>query len=339
MLAVFFNRCGQRLDRWVFVFMMSLLVAGQVLHAREIKLGMVGLDTSHVIAFTKILNDPTAKDHIPGARVVAAWKGWSPDIESSRTVVDGYTEKLTKEFGVVLYDTIEELARNVDGVLIESVDGRPHLEQARKVILLGKPLYIEKPLAASLRDGLEIFRLARDHRVPVFSSSALRFAQETQAVRGGSIGAVHSAETGSPAHLEPTHTELFWYGIHGVESLFTVMGPGLESVTRKESTVGGIVVEGRWKNGRVGVFKERKGYGGKAVGEKGEAPIGKFDGYAPLVAAIVTFFQTKIPPVPQAETIEILAFMEADALSKARGGAAVTVSEVMEKALASTGKR
>lgn len=304
------------------------LLLGSGVRSADIRLGLVGLDTSHAVAFTKILHDTTAKDFIPGAKVVGAWKSGSRDIESSWSKVDGYTETLRTTYGVKIYDSIEELAKHVDAVLIESVDGRPHLAQARAVILAGKPLFVDKPMAASLKEALEIFALARTHGVPVFSSSSLRFARETLAVRGGSIGRVQRAETSSPAHLEPHHIDLFWYGIHGVESLFTVMGPGIESVTRRKTATGGIEVEGRWADGRTGVFRESKTYGGKAVGEKGEAPVGKYDGYAPLVREIVKFLQTKESPVPERETIEILAFMEADALSKARGGAPVKISEV-----------
>ena len=300
--------------------------------AADIRLGMVGLDTSHAVAFTKILHDSAAKDFIPGAKVVGAFKAASRDIESSWSKADGYTDKLRTDYGVTIYDSIEELAKNVDAVLIESVDGRPHLAQARAVILARKPLFVDKPLAASLKDALEILALAHKHGVPIFSASSLRFARETLAVREGSVGRVLRAETSSPAHLEPTHTDLFWYGIHGVESLFTVMGPGIESVTRRNSAAGAIEVEGRWADGRTGVFRESKTYGGKATGEKGEAAIGKYDGYAPLVKEIVKFLQTKTSPVPERETIEILAFMEADALSKARGGAPVKISEVLAAA-------
>ncbi|MEN9634860.1 MAG: hypothetical protein RL077_3264 [Verrucomicrobiota bacterium] len=315
----------------VFRFLATLLMAGAA-QAGDIRLGMVGLDTSHAVAFTKILHDPAAKDFIAGAKVVGAWKAASPDIKSSWSTVEGYTEKLRTEFGVKMYDSIEELVKNVDAVLIESVDGRPHLAQARAVILAGKPLFVDKPLAASLKDALAIFALAREHHVPIFSASSLRFAPETVAVRAGSIGRVLRAETSSPAHLEATHPDLFWYGIHGVEALFTVMGPGVESVTRRSSAAGAIEVEGRWADGRVGVFREGKTYAGKAVGEKGEASVGKYDGYAPLVKAIVAFLQTKVAPVAERETVEILAFMEADVLSKARGGAAVKISEVLARA-------
>lgn len=308
------------------------------LPAADLRLGMIGLDTGHVIEFTKILHDPKAKGHVPGARVVAAFRAASPDIESSWTKAGGYTDKLKNEFGVKICDSIDELIKSVDCVLIESVDARPHLAQATAAIRAGKPVYIEKPIGASLKEGLEIFALARRHRVPVFSSSALRFGVDTLAVRDGKIGRVRQAETNSPAPVEPHHIDLFWYGIHGVESLFTVMGTGIESVSRQPDASGMIVSLGTWSGGRTGTFREvprgtlAKTYGGRAIGEKGESEVGKFDGYAPLVAAIVKFFQTGISPVPPRETLEILAFMEADALSKERGGQPVSIKEILTQA-------
>ena len=253
---------------------------------------MIGLDTSHVVAFTSLLNDPNDKNHVPGGKIVAAFKGGSPDIPSSRDRVEGYTRTLQEKYGVKIVDSIEQLCQEVDAVLLESVDGRPHLEQARPVIKAGKPLFLDKPMAGSLRDALEIFRLAREHKAPVFSASSLRYGKNTQAVRNGSIGKVLSAETSSPASLEPHHPDLFWYGIHGVESLFTVMGTGCETVQRKTTADGKIEVIGTWRGGRTGVFRESKDYGGLAKGEKGEAPVGAYDGYAPLLVEVMKFLQT-----------------------------------------------
>jgi predicted dehydrogenase len=188
-------------------------------------------------------------------------------------------------------------------------------------------------MAGSLRDVLEIFELARKAKVPVFSASSLRFGTNTLAVRGGSIGKVTRAETWSPCHLEKTHPDLFWYGVHGVESLFTVMGRGCESVRRGKTAEGRIEVMGTWKGKRIGVFREDpKGYGGRAVGEKGECPVGSYDGYAPLVREVVEFFQTGISPIPEQETIEIFAFMEAADESVRRGGAEVRIREVLKRA-------
>ena len=311
---------------------MTTLISSATADEKTIRIGMIGLDTSHVVAFTEIINNPEAKGHVPGAKVVAAFKGGSPDIESSASQVDGYTKTLSEKYGVKIYPTIEEVCANVDAVMIESVDGRPHLAQARKIIAAKKILYIDKPVGGTLKDAIEIYRLAKEAGVPVFSSSSLRFAKSTQAVRNGSIGKVTYAQTTSPAPLEPHHPDLYWYGVHGCESLFTVMGTGCESVKRGTTTDGMIEVTGTWKGGRTGIFREGKGYSGTAKGDKGESEVGKFDGYQPLVAEVVKFFLSKSPPVSAEETIELFAFMEAADESKRRGGKEITIAEVMEKA-------
>ncbi len=330
------TRCRMK-DLTVVGLWCGVCAFGLVLAAEEptLRIGLIGLDTSHVVAFTKTLNDPSASDHVPGARVVAAFKGGSPDIPASRDRVEKFTEELTNKWGVVLVPTIEDLCRQVDAIILTSVDGRVHLEQARPVIAAGKRMFIDKPMAASLRDGLAIFELARERGVPVFSCSSLRYGTNTQAVRNGAIGRVLSAETESPMNIEPTHPELFWYGIHGVESLFTVMGPGCRSVRRRVLEDGRVEVVGTWADGRTGVYRQSKGnqgYGGVARGERGEHPIGTSSGYAPMLREVVKFFRTGVPPVPEQETIEILAFMEASELSRERGGAEVELSEVIERA-------
>jgi len=291
----------------------------------DLRIGIIGCDTSHVPAFTEIINNPAAKGHVPGGRVVAAYKGGSPDIPSSISRVPEYSKTLEEKYGVKFYDSIEEMCKDVDAVLLESVDGRPHLAQVKPVLQAGKPVYIDKPMAASLKDVLEIFRLAREAKVPVFSASSLRYGKNTQAVRNGSIGKVTYAETSSPFHLEPHHPDLFWYGVHGVESLFTVMGTGCETVQRQKTPDGKVEVVGTWSGGRKGIYREDEKYRGLAKGEKGEAPVGSYDGYEPLVAVIMNFFQTGVSPVPQQETVEIMAFMEAADESKNQGGAPVKI--------------
>jgi hypothetical protein len=312
--------------------MSLVLTMTSLIHAADLKIGIIGLDTSHATAFTEILNNPQAKDHVPGAKVVAAFKGGSPDIESSITRVEGYTATLREKHGVQIVDSIEDLCSKVDAVMLLSVDGRPHLAQARPVLAAHKPLYIDKPMAGTLRDVHTLARLAAESKTPFFSSSSLRFAKSSQAVRKGSIGTVTNAWCGSPASLEKTHPDLFWYGVHGCESLFTVMGRGCESVRRGKTATGKIEVVGIWKGGRTGTFREVEGYQGRAEGTLGAADVGAFDGYAPLVAEAVKFFQTKVSPVPIEETLELFAFMEAADESKRRNGAEVRLSEVIEAA-------
>jgi hypothetical protein len=246
--------------------------------------------------------------------------------------VTQYSRTLQEKYGVKFYDTIEEMCQNVDAVLLESVDGRPHLAQVKPVLQAHKPVFIDKPMAASLADVIEIFRLARQAKVPVFSSSALRFATNTQAVAHGAVGRVTYAEACSPCELEPHHPDLFWYGVHGVEALYTMMGTGCQSVQRQTTPDGKIEVTGAWSHGRRGVFREDKGYHGLARGRTGEVAAGSFDGYEPLVAESMKFFQTGISPVTPEETIEIFAFMAAADASKAVGGAPVRLNEIIKRA-------
>lgn len=303
--------------------------------AADLRLGMIGLDTSHVTAFTELLNNPNNKNYVPGGKVVAAFKGGSPDLPSSADRVDGYTAALRDKYGVEIVATIEELCQKVDAVLLESVDGRPHLEQARPVIKAKKPLFIDKPVAGSLRDALEIFRLAKEAGVPVFSSSSYRYYDSLQKLMGQDVGEIKGAISYGPCSLEKTHPDLFWYGVHATEALFTIMGTGCESVVRV-STADTDVVEGIWEGGRVGTLRGIRNaradhkvivFGTKAIAQQ----EGSGD-YAPLVREIVKFFQTGVAPVRPEETIEMFAFMEAADESKRQDGKPVRLSEVIKKA-------
>jgi hypothetical protein len=303
--------------------------------AAELRIGIIGLDTSHVTAFTSLINDQQNKDHVPGGKVVAAFKGGSPDVESSISRVDGYTKTLQEKWNVKIVPTIEELCQQVDAVLLESVDGRPHLEQARPVIKARKPMFIDKPVAGSLRDAIEIYRLAKEANIPVFSSSSYRFYDSMVELKKTDVGEVRSAISYGPCHLEPHHPDLYWYGVHPTEALFAVMGAGCETVTRA-STPEIDVVTGIWKSGRTGTLQGLRTkatphkvivFGSKAVAEqKGSGT------YAPLVREIMKFFQTGVAPVSPEETIEMFAFMEAADESKRQGGKPVKISDVMAKA-------
>ena len=296
--------------------------------AAPLKGGIIGLDTSHVEAFAKLLNDPKAPPELASLKIVAAYPGGSADIPSSHDRVEGYTKKF-RDMGIEIVSSIDELLKRVDVVLLESVDGRPHLAQAKPVIAAGKPLFIDKPMAASLADGMEIFRLAEEKHVPCFSASSLRFGAEVQAARAKkTFGEVKNCTAWSPMSIEPHHPDLFWYGIHGVEMLFTIMGPGCKTVTR----VAPDKVVGDWGNGRTGTFVAKKGYGAEVEGSTGKGATGKYEGYKPLVVEIVRFFKTGKPPVEARETLEILAFMEAADVSKQQGGAPVSLESVMKKA-------
>jgi hypothetical protein len=288
-------------------------------HAADLRLGIIGTDTSHVPAFTKLLNEEAL-----GARVVAAFKGGNKDFEPSASRVDAFAEEIRTKWHVEIVPDIATLLSKVDGVLLLSVDGRTHLAEARQVIAAKKPLFIDKPLAATLEDAREIARLASAANVPWFSTSSLRY---------GAIGAGAHVEgvTGAIAWGPGTiHAEmpldLSWYGVHATEVLYTILGPGCQTVTRA-SGPNGDAVTGRWKDGRLGtvyVARPDADYGalifrGKEVLDLHPKKSAASE-YRPLLLEIVKFFQTGTAPVSNLETLEIFAFLDAAQRSKEQGG-------------------
>jgi predicted dehydrogenase len=311
----------------IITLIVSVLCAGE----KPIKVGLIGLDTSHAPAFTRFLNTPDDDNYVPGARVVAAYPGGSPEVEASWSRVEKYTNQIRDEYKVEIVQTIDELLKKVDAVILTSVDGNVHLEQATPVILAKKRIYIDKPMAASLEDVYKIFDLAKKHNVPCWSASSLRYFSELQtAIKDTSMGKILGCEAFSPAKLEPHHPDLFWYGIHGVETLFTVMGPDIKTVSRVY-TEGFDLVTGVWKDGRIGTFRGNrigKGrYGATIFYEKGVKHVvpGKGSLYKPLLTEIVKFFQTGEIPLQPEETIAIFEFMDAAQKSKENGGKTITV--------------
>ena len=304
----------------------SVFLCAISLNAADLKLGIIGTDVSHVIHFSRILNKPGEPDHVPGARIVAAYKGGSPDIVSSRTRVDKYAEDLAGVYGVEIVPDIPTLCSKVDGVLLESGDGRIHLQQAKQVIAAGKPLFIDKPLASTLEDAREIAKLASAAGVPWFSSSGLRFNDlGTKFKYPDALGVT----VWGPGPTEEHHyLDLSWYAIHPVETLYTLMGTGCQEVVRitgGDNNSGSDVIVGRWKDGRVGTVRTLRpsgGYGVVVYRPKSvvQSPPDVGFSYAPLVEQIVNFFQTGKPAVPNEETLEIFAFMDAAQRSKEAGG-------------------
>jgi predicted dehydrogenase len=315
-------------------------VTGAAVRAEQtkpIRVGIIGVDTSHATAFTTILNGPKAIGDLAGLKVVAAFPVASADIPSSSERIEGFTKQL-KGMGVEIVDSIPTLLTKVDAVLIESVDGRPHLDQVRPVFEAGKLVFIDKPLAGSLVDSIVIAELGARYKVPWFSSSALRFGPTVIQIKSDpKIGAILGCDAWSPCTLEKSHPDLYWYGIHGCEMLYTFMGTGCESVTRTH-TEGTDFVTGVWKGGRIGTFRGTRlgthGYGAVVFGSKGNGDIMKFEGYEPLLAQIAIFFKTGKPPVTAEETIEVMTFMEAADESKRQGGVPVKLETVLAKARA-----
>jgi predicted dehydrogenase len=300
--------------------------------AADLRIGVVGLDTSHTVSFAKLLNEPSNPRHISGGLITRAWKGGSPDIEASASRVNGFAAEMSGSYGVKLCNSIEDVMQDVDAVMILSLDGRTHLEEARRIFPFHKPVFIDKPLAASLRDAIAIFRLAQQLQTPCFSASAERFASDILKLKQAKIGHLNGVSTFGPAAIEPHHPDLYWYGIHAVEKCYALMGMGCETVVRIH-TADTDVVTGVWHDGRVATVRGNRNtkyaFGVTEFGSEAVVVGEQAEGYEGLLTEILQFFRTGIAPVSHAETIEVLTFMEAADESKRRGGVPVSLADVL----------
>ena len=304
--------------------------------AADRKVGIIGCDTSHAIAFAKIANvdrDPS----VAGFRVTAAYQWGSRDIVSSTNRYPEYLKKFA-EMGVAMKPSIAALLAEVDCVLLETNDGRPHYEQALEVFRSGKPVFIDKPVAADLADAVKIVEAGRKLNAKWFCTSCLRFQGVIDGVKAGKYGRLRGAETYSPYKVEPTQSRYYWYAIHGAEPLFALMGTGCREVRCIAGAHEDVLV-GTWADGRIGVQRaldvntmDGTGYGGSVQTEKGCVALNGNMGYQPLLAAIMEFFRTGRTPVSPEETLEIYAFLAAAERSYAEGGRTVTLAEMLDAA-------
>lgn len=318
----------------------AVLLALQLIAADPVRIGIIGLDTSHAPAFTKIINGDDKKPEYQNFRIVAAYPYGSKTIKSSYERIPRFTEEV-KKYGVEIVSSIDELLKKVDCVLLETNDGNLHLEQAAQVFKAGKKVFIDKPIGADLVQAIAIFELAKQYSIPVFSSSALRYSPQNQKINKGEFGKIIGVDCSSPSPGEPSHPDFAWYGIHGVETLFTTMGTGCVSVSRMSSE-GTDVVTGLWNDGRIGTFRGirvGKGlYGGRAYTDKGEVVVGGYEGFGYLLDHVMQFFSTGVAPVSEKETLEIFTFMAASNISKANKGKIVSMEDTYQKAQKSAKK-
>jgi predicted dehydrogenase len=292
------------------------------------KIGLIGLDTSHCIVFTKILNDPEYELYTDSScKVTVGFPGGSPDFPLSIDRVEGFTKQLSETYGVQIAASPTEVAEQADAIFITSVDGRVHLEQFQEIAHLGKTVFIDKPLAVKSADAKEIFALAEQHGIPCMSSSVRRYARElVEALADDTNGPIMGAESYGVIDFMPTQPGWYWYGIHIVEVLYAILGPGCVSVTA--ITQGNQeVITGVWADGRIGIVRGNphpNGSSGALIHREKGTTFANLasDGngaYAGLVKRVLTMIETGEISVPHEETIEIIRFIEAANESRETG--------------------
>ena len=237
------------------VLLFACVIVATPAAAADLRLGLVGTDSSHVTAFASVFNDPSSAQHVAGARIVAAYRGGSPDLPSSRDRIDKFATDLKDKYGVEIVGSISELCARVDGVLLTSVDGRVHLAQARE----------SSPRASrcsstnrSRRRSTTRGRLPGWRRRQAFRGSARRrSAMGLARSRPRTSAALRSS---APALSRNTIRSICqWYAIHEAEMLFALLGRGCEEVTRVASADADVVTC-RWSDGRIGTMRALRPY-------------------------------------------------------------------------------
>jgi predicted dehydrogenase len=283
-----------------------------------LRIGMAGLDTSHAPAFASLLHDGSHEYHVPGARIVAAYPGGSPDFDLSIGRVAQFTATLRDQHGVEIVDSLAGLREKCDAVMLESIDGRVHLEQFREVAHWGIPVFIDKPLTLSAVEAREIARIAGEAGVRVTSASAMRFAEKfREALESNVAEPVIGADFHGPMAYVEKSPGYFWYGIHSVEMLFAAMGSGCREVLAVREELHDILI-GRWADGRLGVVRGNRAgsgvFGGMIHRKPGSASFdvsaGKKPYYASLLDKVIPFFRGEGEVVALPEMVEVISFLE-----------------------------
>ena len=348
---------GKRL-RWYWLWTILFACSAWVQSAEPIRVGIVSIDNYQALAFTELFHHPPADNPaLRGLKVVAAWPGGSPDLKESFTNVPRWKPLLEKQ-GVRREETIDAVLAQVDAVMLMTVDGRSHLAQVRPVLKARKPVYIGRPMAASLEVVIEMFHLARRYKTPIFSCSQHRFSPGIAQMRSHpEVGEVTGCLVYGGCPTEPHHPDFFYHAIHSFESLYAIMGMGALSVTRAR-TAETELVTGVWRDGRIGTYRGiRQGtvqYSALVFGSKGIAPAGqygypapvngvvpksRYKGYEGVASEIARFYKSRRPPVTATETIELFAFMEAAHESGRQGGAPVQIADVIAQAQTRVARR
>jgi predicted dehydrogenase len=292
----------------------------------DLRIGLVGLDTSHVVQFTKALSDPANADAFHGARVTVGWPGGSPDFELSRSRVDGFTKQLRDEQNVHIVDSPEVVAEECDLVFITSVDGRVHLDQFRRTLKFHRPTFVDKPFTVSSADANEIFRLADGAKVPVMSCSSLRYAETLTTALESTQDAITGCDVFGPMEIQPTQRGWFWYGIHGIETMQRIMGRGCGEV-RVTTNDHADVLCATYADGRVatvrGMRKAHHAFGTTIHRTKAFEFVDLAAGKKPWTVTLLESILRSLPngksDVAKEDTLEVIRIIEAANESRETG--------------------
>jgi len=339
------------------VVAVSFAVVSVAVHAEDakpVRLGILGFDNYQAVAYVQFYNNPKAEGDLAGLRVTAAYAVTSPDYPESAELTERWKKQMLGLYQnakdpslsappVELVDSIDELLKRCDAVMMWSLDGTKHLAQATQVLKAKKPLFIGRPLASSPEDAIAIMKVAEETKTPCWSCSQHRFSPGFIGMREHpEVGKVLGCDVYGGYDVKAAEPDAFSRSLHSIETLYTIMGPGCVKLSCTSSPTAEVVTA-VWKDGRVATYRGIKTgavkYSATVFGDKGVSTAGiyghgvpvkgvvpttdKYMGYGGLAIEMAKFFKGGPAPVTPAETLEIFAFMKAADQSRAQNGATV----------------
>ena len=276
---------------------------------------MIGLDTSHAVEYARILTS----HHGAGASTFPMSVIGCLRFPSAFQAEAGQDERQRqlREWGIPLFPSLDALAAEVDGFMLEINDPTLHLRWATEAARFGKPLFIDKPLADHPQAGAAILEACQAQRVPVMSSSPLRFAPDL-ARACTQIAKPCQAMVYGPYNQAPAGSSIIWYGVNTAEMLTRILGRGALAVTAREDACGVVISVDYTENrrGQIELTRNSWIYGGliRSTSETAAFTIDVSQGlhgpFCGQLAALVEFFgqgQRASPPEDALEVVAILA--------------------------------
>ncbi len=281
----------------------------------KIKVAVIGLDTSHSVAFPKLIQDPEVPEE---NRVNELLVTRCLRFETPFQGKEGLDERQAylESIGVLVTEDFDTAVADCDAILLEINDPTYHLSYFEKCAKLGKPIFLDKPIADTLENASKIMAIARENNVRVFTTSALRFDvdfQDALAKNDAPSGAV----VWGPVGGAPAGSSIVWYGVHTFEMLQRIMGRGALTVCASEDRNGYVchVIYADGRRGIVELSRTSWKYGGLIKTLKGDdvyfRVTGKVPFYQMLLEQIVKFFKDGDQVVSWEDSFEVMAMLAA----------------------------
>ncbi len=287
----------------------------------EIKVALIGLDTSHSIEFTRRMQAPDCDEDqkVEGMEALTCLRFETPFQDK-----DGLDKRQAQleEWGVKVTEDFDEAIDGCDAIMLEINDPAYHLDYFKKVADLNRPIFLDKPLADTIENGRKICDIIKEKNLRVFSSSSLRYIPNLGEAMAEVPAPMYAAMYG-PVGVAPAGSSIVWYGVHAFEMLERVMGIGAKSVfARKDES--GVVVVVDYPEARRGIVELTTGvysYGGLVRDKKKAFPFVADTKrlYTEELEKVVEFFRGGPPAASMEDALEIMAMLDAAEKSSQTG--------------------